>query len=380
MASVYVAAGRKNLMITWTDASGRRRTRSAGTTDRRVAERLAGDLEKRTLLVREGLADPRVDRFAAAARKPLAGHVKDFLQYLLDKGNGDKHLSDREGQLTRLIAAMRATRLADLTPGRVRAGIADLKRVRDISVTTSNRHLRAVMGLSRWLVREGRMESDPLVGLSGGNPATDRRHERRALSPEEVSRLIAAAETGKPHRGLSGPDRAMLFRVALGTGFRASEIASLTPASFHLDKEQPIIVVEAGYSKNRRRAVQPIRRDLADLLRPWLASRPADRPVFDVPHLHHRTAAYVKHDLAAAGIPYLEDGRVSDFHSMRVTFISEVVKSGASVKEAQLLARHADPSLTISVYTKTSLHDLGRALEAMPLLRASTQTRVEKVV
>ncbi|MFH0947128.1 MAG: site-specific integrase [Planctomycetota bacterium] len=331
-----------------------------------MAERLAGDLEKRELLIREGLADPRADRFAAAARKPLTDHAQDFLQYLRDKGSSPKHLSDREGQLGRLIAAMRATRIADLTPARVQGGIADLKTERQIAVRTANRHLMAIKAFCKWMVREGRMDSDPLVGLSGGNPNIDRRHERRALSREEIGKLIAAAVAGKDCRGLSGRDRAMLFRIALGTGFRASEIASLTPASFYLDKEQPIIVVEAGYSKNRRRAVQPIRRDLAELLKPWLATRPPDRPVFDVPNLHHRTAAYVKHDLEVAGIPYLDDGRVADFHSLRVTFISEVVASGASVKEAQLLARHADPGLTISVYTKTSLHDLGRALEAMP--------------
>ena len=41
------------------------------------------------------------------------------------------------------------------------------------------------------------------------------------------------------------------------------------------------------------------------------------------------------------------------------------MRSGATVKEAQALARHSDPSLTFKVYAQTSLRDLGRAVEGM---------------
>lgn len=110
-----------------------------------------------------------------------------------------------------------------------------------------------------------------------------------------------------------------------------------------------------------------MRTDLAELIRPWLADHPANRRIFDVPHLHHRTAHMVRHDLALAGLPYRDDnGKVADFHSLRVSFVSAVVRAGASIKEAQTLARHCDPSLTFKIYAKTSLHDLGRALAATP--------------
>ncbi len=55
-----------------------------------------------------------------------------------------------------------------------------------------------------------------------------------------------------------------------------------------------------------------------------------------------------------------------DFHALRTTYITLVVKSGASVKEAQELARHSDPKLTMNVYTKLGIHDLTGALESMP--------------
>ena len=366
VATVYRAKGRPNYLIAYFDGTRTRRVRSSGTTDKRTAERLAAKLEADALLAREGIVDPRAEQFALAGGMPLTKHVSDFLAYLRDKGSTEKHVSDREGQLARLLAAGKMKRVADLTPARVQSGISQLRTVRQISLRTAERYLRAVKALSRWLVREGRAESDPLVGVAGFNPATDRRHERRELTPDEVDKLIAAAEAGAPYRGLTGPERAVLYRLALGTGFRANEIASLTPASFHLDDDPPVIVVAAAYSKRRREDHQPIRRDLADALRPWLAERPADRRVFDVPCLPHRTARLMRFDLAAAGIEYTDaDSKVADFHSLRVTFISAVVRSGATVKEAQALARHSNPSLTFRVYAKTSLRDLARAVEGM---------------
>ncbi len=46
--------------------------------------------------------------------------------------------------------------------------------------------------------------------------------------------------------------------------------------------------------------------------------------------------------------------------------MSGIVASGASVKTAQELARHSNPSLTIGQYSHTRLHDLQGALDALP--------------
>ncbi len=45
------------------------------------------------------------------------------------------------------------------------------------------------------------------------------------------------------------------------------------------------------------------------------------------------------------------EGRVVDFHALRATYITMLVKGGATVKQAQDLARHSDPKLTMNVYT-----------------------------
>ena len=177
----------------------------------------------------------------------------------------------------------------------------------------------------------------------------------------------------------------MLYRVALGTGFRVSELASLMPNSFALDTDPPTVTVRAAYSKRRREDHQPIRMDLAELLRKWLQSKPADLPALKIPD---KTAQMFRFDLRRAKARWIrsttdrverrrriknsflnvvdDSGCVADFHALRATYITMLVKGGASVKVAQDLARHSDPKLTMNTYTKLGIHDLTTALESLP--------------
>ena len=162
--------------------------------------------------------------------------------------------------------------------------------------------------IARWLVRDGRAATNKLAHLPGYNADTDRRRARRDLTVDELARLITAAERGSvwtwragmshnsPTLGIDGPDRAMFYRLAAGTGFRASELRSLTLESFDLDGDVPTVTVRAGYSKRRRDDVQPIGPELAKLLRPWLAGKRSGATVFVLPE---KTAAMCRSGLVA---------------------------------------------------------------------------------
>ena len=58
-------------------------------------------------------------------------------------------------------------------------------------------------------------------------------------------------------------------------------------------------------------------------------------------------------------------GRGVDFHALRATYITLLVKGGATVRVAQELARHSDPKLTMNTYTKLGIHDLTGALDGL---------------
>jgi len=264
-----------------------------------------------------------------------------------------------------------------------------------ISAATSNHYLTAVKTFANWLVKFRRAPDNPFRHLSKLNAETDVRRERRVLSDAEFSALVGAARGSKKAVfGLSGPDRAMLYITAAYTGLRAGELASLSDSSLDLESGLPTAAVAAAYSKRRRRDTQPLRPDLAALLREWLQGKaskaPGTRAVVPMreggqtspgrekapqrgklwPGKWHETAAeMLRHDLDAAGIPYEDpEGRVFDFHALRHQFISNLARAGVHPKEAQTLARHSDIKLTMNRYTHLALSDTAGALEKLPAL------------
>ena len=92
------------------------------------------------------------------------------------------------------------------------------------------------------------------------------------------------------------------------------------------------------------------------------------------------TARAIDKALKAAGIPKHAVGGKSDFHACRVAYIDLVIESEVSVKEAQELARHATPDLTMNVYGRAREERLGEAVErvgeaVLPAERVPAQSR-----
>ncbi len=298
-----------------------------------------------------------------AAGKALGEHLADWECGMMAKGMTRKHAMTMHNHALRIFTACNAKFLADIRPGDVQSAIA-AQKTSGLSLQTCNHLTKAVKAFTRWACRDGRLQTDPLAHLTKFNTALDRRHDRRGLTALEAESIIQAAETGPAILGMDGHSRAMLYRTALGTGFRAAELRSLTPESFNLDGQPPTITIRAAYSKHRRQDVQPIRRDLADTLRTFIAGKAAGTPVFAMPA---KAFKLMQADCKAAGVAYCDDSvRYADFHSWRHSFISSLAKANVGVKLAQTLARHSDPKLTLNTYTHVGLFDTAAALESLP--------------
>jgi excisionase family DNA binding protein len=414
----------------WTDGAGRpHREPLSESKDiaRRMLAKLAGDSQ----LAGVGIVDP----FADHRRRPLTEHLEDYRRYLSAKGNCAKYVSNTEAQIKAVLDGCRFQFLDDLQPsavveflGRlradrarpllppgqeefttaelaallkvrldsvrrlVRAGLlpaesrsrgrhshtfrredveAYLDRRRAPGVETSNHYLTAMKGFTHWLARERRIIADPLSHLSRMNADTDVRHPRRALREEVFARFVEATGDGKVFRGLTGADRLVLYTLAANTGFRAGELGSLTPASFDLVTDPPTVTVAAGYSKHRRKDVQPLRSDVAEMMRQYIAGRPRNEPLWPGSWTD-AGAEMVRLDLAAAGIPYQdEDGRYFDFHAVRGQFISLLAANGVHPKVAQTLARHSTITLTMDYYTHLDVFNVSGVLDKLPGLACS---------
>ena len=198
---------------------------------------------------------------------------------------------------------------------------------------------------------------------------------------------------------MTGPERAILYWLALETGIRSSELRSLTRASFDLDSDVPTVTVEAAYSKRRRRDVQPLRFELAGLIRSFIANRTPTTRIFKMPRKENVAVMY-RSDLTNARESWIDagtdpqsqanrkasdflryvdsQGRYADFHALRHSFITHLGRTGIHFKTAQDLARHSVPTLTAR-YTHGFKGDEVAAINALPdlsprLLRAEEAT------
>ena len=337
--------------------------------DKTAAQTMLNELVTREERKAAGL----IDQFDEHAKRPLAEHVKDYRRHLESKENATSHIKLTTSYIQKVIAGCGFKVIRDLSASRVATWLSDL-RTDGRSVRTSNAYLTAIKGFSRWLVRDRRAAEDVLSHLATLNAKVDVRRDRRTLEPTEIAKLVDAARKGEQFRTLTGKDRAVLYHVALTTGLRAGELASLTPQSFDLESDPPTITVEAAYSKHRRRDVLPLRPDVAAIFHKYLAAcgRAGNEPLWPGSWSRKGSAKMIRMDLKAAGILY-EDAakRVFDFHALRHQFISTLARGGAHPKEAQALARHSTITLTMDRYTHLGIMDLTSALDRLPAIPTS---------
>lgn len=309
-----------------------------------------------------------VDRHAKEQRRPIEDHLSGYEKHLRSKANTERYVVLTMGRIRRIFDAVNVKAINDLEASRIANTLSCWRnrKKKPVSLETSNHYARAVKGFSRWLWIERRTSDDTLSPLRLLNADVDRKRVRRALTADEVKKLIESTEkSGKRLRGLIARDRAMLYTLAAYTGLRASELASLKVTSF--DIENGTVTVEAGYSKRRRKDVLPLHASLVERLRPWLESKAKAkvRTLF-VTDIHH-AADMMRSDLKRADIDYVDaSGRYADFHSLRHTFISTLAKNGVHPSKAKELARHSTITLTMDVYSHVETDELREALGALP--------------
>ncbi len=375
-----------------------------------AADKAAAQAMLNELVVKaERRAAGTLDPFDDHAKRPLRSHIDDFEVHQRSKGNTEQHVGEVTTKVLKITEGCKWTFIRDLSASAVHRHLAEL-RAAGLSAQTSNHYLRAIKQFTRWLVRDRRMRDDPLVHLSMLNVKVDRRHDRRALTADEFSRLIDAAMDGPPVVCLPGPDRAMMYVLAAWTGYRKAEISSLTKRSIRLDSAPPTVTVAAAYSKRKRKDTQVLHPEVAKRLSAWLESKaelgpdaqlfPVSAKVPGVPE--RRTSKMMKADLAAARNKWLieaetddergrreesdylcyqdENGLFADFHSNRHTFITNLERAGVSPRTAQTLARHSDIRLTMGVYTHIGLCDQTTAIESLPAPPTFGQEKNEAAV
>ena len=170
--------------------------------------------------------------------------------------------------------------------------------------------------------------------------------------------------------------RQPIYLLAVLTGIRRGEIKKLRWADFKLDGENPTVIVSAAISKNHYEDPLPLHPDLVDALK---GLKPADsRPEQLV--FKGMFPGYKRFyaDLKAAGIQWADQGDGTlDFHSLRVTYCTQLAPGTPSERVRMALLRHRDPNQTAKIYTDTRMLPLKQAIVKLTFHRNGAETKYD---
>jgi integrase len=312
---------------------------------------------------------PRPDHHSVMLARQIGEVIEEYLAWgQLQGGRGGrpwtpKHQRQRATQLAWWQTHLHLRTLEDCI--NILPSVERLLQGRDQQGRSSQtlKHERnALAAFLAWCTTRGYLERDPLRGLSPLHVTP--RSTRRALTSEESRTLLSHCP----------PPRRLLYETAMVTGLRVNELRQLTID--HLDFEQCGLRLDAAWTKNRQPDFQPLSADL--LRRLYDFSRAGEpqclygagltrmvTPVNALLYVPHNVARKLAHDLQHDGIRRQTAKGKIDFHALRTTYINLVIASGATVPEAQELARHRTAALTIGVYGRSEERRLRQLVDAV---------------
>ncbi|HVU02728.1 MAG TPA: tyrosine recombinase [Polyangiaceae bacterium] len=280
----------------------------------------------------------------------LEAAIDAYLSHLrVERGLRENTLSAYGTDLVRFatFAAERGVRTAaDVDLGVVSAYLGELANG-GLGARSTARHLSALRGCFRFLVREGELKSDPTA--LAARPRLGRRLPR-TLTEDDVLRLLRAPDV-TTLRGLR--DRAMLS-LAYAAGLRVTELVSLRVGD--VDRRRGVV---SAFGKGEKRRLVPLGavalRHLEEY-REALAANPKKQAVADRSPLLFPTPRgkpltrqafwkIVRRYALAVGVA----GAMHP-HRLRHSFATHLLAHGADLRSVQAMLGHADVATT-EIYT-----------------------------
>jgi integrase len=224
------------------DRTGRRRA-ATGYRSREQTVKLALDMQADEDAIRKGYRPAPLP--AARHRwRPFAEAAHEWLEWGESQGGrggrpwGPTHARMRRTHMRWWQDALRLEVLGDL-PGclpRAEAALRELQAGGATGKTLAN-YAEALRAFCRWCVDRQYLDQDPLARLAAFDTTPNVR--RRALTSAEIRQLLEHC----------APRRRLTYQVALATGLRARELASLTAA--HFSPELGGLHLSAEWTKGR---------------------------------------------------------------------------------------------------------------------------------
>jgi integrase/recombinase XerD len=211
-----------------------------------------------------------------------------------------------------------------------------------LGARSAARHLSAVRGFTRFLVRERALTHDPCS--LARRPRVGRRLPK-VLSVDDIERILEAPAADTP-RGIR--DRAMLH-VLYAAGLRVSELVGLKLGD--VDRSKGVVF---AFGKGGKRRLVPLGEPALQAIDAYLAVRTdpkggATKVLFVSPRGGPLTRQAVWKLLRGYALA-IGVSKPASPHKLRHSFASHLLEGGADLRSVQALLGHADIATT-EIYT-----------------------------
>ena len=235
----------------------------------------------------------------------------------------------------------------------IRAFMGDCATRRGLSRTSIARKLSAIRSFYRYLHVEERVDANPAKAVR--TPKRER-HLPGFLTREQMDAIFASAETRAGDGGFHGMRNLAILELFYSTGMRLSELQGLDVEALDLVSERVRVL-----GKGRKERIVPMGRMAVRALRHYYegralvlaASTRGDRRAVFVGQTGKRLTVRQIQNIVGAFLKQVADEQGLSTHSLRHTFATHLLDSGADLMAVKELLGHASLSTT-QIYTHTS--------------------------
>lgn len=246
-------------------------------------------------------------------------------------------------------------RWRDVTRGVVRAYLGEARR-RRLAPRTIARRLSSTRSFLGHLRREGKLPSNPARMVRG--PKLDRTLPGHLRGDEAESLFRWAADRAARENRLAETRLLAMLELLYGSGLRVSELASLNPSSLDLQQRQLRVL-----GKGRKERIVPLTDAAARAVGNYLPRRQeavaADCRALFVNRAGGRLSVRSIQKAVSAALAAFAAAEGLSVHSLRHSFATHLLDSGADLMAVKELLGHASLSTT-QIYAHTSKERLRR--------------------
>ena len=301
--------------------------------DMDLVERRALSIDKPLIQQLEGIAD--------AEGKILEPGWK---QWLKAKGTTDGHVNTVVRRVKTALNECNFFQWRDISRNdaevKLVVWLGGRRERKEITGTEYNYVIRDLQSFCRWMHEFAGAPDVALSKVSRVNNADMDALKRRALSAEEMRRLLRAAVNGPVIQSMTGDERALLYRFGFETGMRPGQVRALKVSDFKLDAEPPTVTTLAKYVKRRTPHLQTLRAEMATILAKSFKGKLPAASAFKMPGKSHM-ADMLRADLARARAAWIAEAKTDDERQKRLRSDFLAAESHAGERAVFYSLRHA---------------------------------------